>query len=111
MAQIAALTAQVRENSIRFMALEYKIVTLRHENHTLQECFSTIESIPQLPHDLRFRVLVPPMQPLVTSEPGSISSQPLGHQSTGISGSTTAPLTSPLVINGYMSVPTNSTVV
>ena len=53
-AQIAILTAQAQENSNRLMALEEENMTLRRENHTLQERLSALEVTPQQPCDPRF---------------------------------------------------------
>ena len=44
--QIIALTSQVQENTIHFMALEDKNGALRRKNRNLLECLSTIETTP-----------------------------------------------------------------
>ena len=72
-AQIAALTAQVQENSNRFMTLEDENATLRRENRTLQECLAATKGTPQHQVDQSFRVSVMPMQPFFTPEHGSSS--------------------------------------
>ena len=46
-AQIAALTAQVQENTSRFMALEEENTTLRRENRNLVERLSAAETTPR----------------------------------------------------------------
>ena len=90
-AQIAALTMQVQENSNRLMALEEENTTLRHENCMLQEHLSTVEATPQRPHDLWFQVPVIPMQLLFTPDQGGSSSQPPVHQAAATSTSVTTP--------------------
>ncbi len=60
------LTAQ--ENSNRFMALKEENATLHRENCTFQERFNAVEVTPEQPRNLRFRVLVLPMQPLFTPD-------------------------------------------
>ena len=51
-AQIAALTAQVRENANKFLALEDENATLRRENRNLSERLSAVETTPH--PELRF---------------------------------------------------------
>ena len=45
-AQIAALTAQIQENTNKFLALEDENVTQCCENHNLSERLSTVETTP-----------------------------------------------------------------
>ena len=73
-AQIAALTAQVQENDNKFLALEDENATLRHENHTLFERLSTVETTPR--PEQRFLVPFTHMQSLETPELGNSSLQP-----------------------------------
>ena len=73
-AQITTFTAQVQENTNRFLALEDKNATLRHKNHNLSEQLSAVETTPRL--DLQFQELVTHMQLLETPKLGNSSTQP-----------------------------------
>ena len=70
--QIAALTAQVQENTNKFLALEEENTTLRCETHNLSERLSAVETTPR--PELLFQVPVTHMQSLDTPELGNSSS-------------------------------------
>ena len=73
-AKIAILTAQVQENTNKFLALEDENTTLRRENYNLSERLSAMETTPC--PELRFQVPVTHMQSLETLELGKSSTQP-----------------------------------
>lgn len=104
-AHITALTAQVQENSNRFMTLEDENATLRHENRMFLERLATVEATPQYQFDQRFHVSIMPMQPFFTPEHGSSSHHAPFLQSTPFSSATSALIPGMAVNNGSASVP------